>query len=190
MRARIILFCLLLSTFSLVHSQSSKSWYFGISLELTIPLGDFHSINGVGVGGMARAGYLVSDNVLVTAGTGYLYFSPGLRMPLLNEISFAPGSWVIPVVGGARYLFNAGNDSRPFLGGETGLFIVHMDFGLSGVATIGQTESHFGVSPLAGVRFRSQEDPAVDALVKYSLLIPDASLSWLSVEGGGEFHVK
>ncbi len=190
MSARVVLLTVILLGMVPAKGQVKDSWYIGASVEMEIPVGDFHTLNGLGFGGMLRAGYLTGDNVLLTVGSGYLTFSGGLKIPSLDVSLPTPRSSVIPIVAGARYLFNEGQDTRAFAGGEAGLFILNVNIGISGLATVGTTSTEFGVSPLAGVRFRSAESTAIDALARYSIVVMDGHPSWVSVEGGGVFGMK
>jgi hypothetical protein len=75
----------------------------GVTAELSVPVGDFSEIAGIGYGGMARYQYGADGKTAVTASAGYLVWS---------KKDFAGGGSIQPkafeIMGGGKYYFAPG----------------------------------------------------------------------------------
>jgi len=174
-------------------------WSAGFDARGALPMGDFKDITDFGVGGTGYIAYAVAPQVVITGRAGYIYFGG-------KELSYSDGTssgtiktkyGMIPILGGVKLFFTEG-DSRVYVAGEAGLYImsvsadIMLTSGSSSLSGSGSdTQSKFGVSPSLGAQFKAGDNMNVDAHANFSNVFADGtSFNWMTFAIGFEWMLN
>jgi roadblock/LC7 domain-containing protein len=188
----VLLAFLLLCFAGAVNAQDAftPSWSAGFDVRGALPMGDFKDAVNFGVGGTGYVAYTVAPQVAITGRTGYVYFG-GKEYTFdtgISTITAKTNYGLIPIVAGVKYFFSEG-DSRVYIAGETGLFILSASSDIAGSSST--STSKFGVSPSLGAQFRAGDNMMVDAHANFSNVFTDnTSTNWITFAVGFEWMLK
>jgi opacity protein-like surface antigen len=201
MKKTVILLVLLVACFAAADAQDAFNpyWSGGFDLRGALPMGDFKDITDFGVGGTGYVAYSVAQQVAITGRAGYVYFGG-------KELSYSDGTnsgtiktkyGMIPFLAGVK-LFLSEGDSRVYVAGEAGLYIMSAtaDISISGGGSSlsgsgSDTQSKFGVSPSLGAQFKAGDNMMVDAHANFSNVFADnTSFNWITFAVGFEWMMN
>lgn len=113
----LVIAVLFASTVMYAQSGSSSVQKFDLSVGVDggLPLGNLKETSKFGIGGTAKLGYNVTDNIAVTFQTGYISFA-GKSEEFEGEKYKWPSLNFIPFKFGGRYTFANGFYAEPQLG--------------------------------------------------------------------------
>lgn len=95
-------------------SGDAKKMSLGADGAVVIPLGDFSDVAGVGIGALLKFGFSVSDAIMITARTGYIFH---LTKTISTGVGDADSKVAqIPFMVGGKYMFGA-----PYVAAELGM---------------------------------------------------------------------
>ena len=172
----------------------SQGWVGGVGGNGAMPMGDFKDFAGTGFGGSAWAGYVVDQNLTITAKVEYLKFGskdvttdiPAVVVgsvtivPARTITTTYPGGNIIPILVGARYFFMPPSDMRVYGAAEAGIFNISDGGG-----------SKVGFAPTLGAQFKAGEKMNVDVNVNYTYVSTEnKATTWLGFGLGLEFVLQ
>lgn len=167
-------------------AQTSRNWQIGASLEVALPTGNFGSYTGTGFLGMVRLGYYTGPNMLISAGVGWVRFGGrGIDVPVIDVNVPTPGTSIVPLVIGARYLASERSETRPFVGLEGGMYLVSSTLSVAGFNLTGSGNQTFGIAPNAGVQFKAGDKSGITIQGSYTNLMGEGfTPQWVGFGGG------
>jgi hypothetical protein len=123
---------------------------FGIGIDGQFPIGDFGDRSSFGVGGSAKANFVLDANLDATISAGYINFSG--KDYTIGGVTFDGGnSGIVPVLAGIEYRFGT---SMVYGSAQVG----------AGFGTESGAKTAFVYAPGVGYKFT----PSLDLLVKYT----------------------
>lgn len=140
-------------------------WFIGILVDATFPLGDFGDFWSTAFSAHGMVGYMIARSLLLNLSVGYVSFS--LKESIEGQdISF---SW-IPILLGLNYVFNPGQNFRPFIGLALGIYLLRSSFNDESF-----TDEEFGITPRLGAYFLVSAAILLSLTAEYNLLFSEGS---------------
>lgn len=157
------------------NNSRAQDMKVGAQIGVALPLGDFGDVASTGFGGLGTFHYVLKPNITLTGALGYYYFGSD------KDISNALGSYgdysysIIPLVAGIRYhLGKKADEFNPYIGGEIGLYFVSFSYKANlpywGTQEYSDSETKFGLSPMAGFTYNLQKNLVLDVNAKFSVV--------------------
>lgn len=145
----------------------------GLALDVSFPLGDFGDSWSTGFSAHAMVGYMIARSILLNLSVGYVRFSEKESQEGVDN-SF---SW-IPLLFGLNYVFNPGQNFRPFIGLALGLYFLSSSvsgsiFGQSFDVSVTNTE--FGIAPRLGAYYLISAAMLLSFTAEYNLIFTEGS---------------
>jgi hypothetical protein len=159
-----------------LDAQTADSPAMAVSggLALNMPIGDFATSHGLGLGLDGMFWYEFDPGLWITGRVGYHYFTKKEKESEKSGLMYKTGRtyMAIPIAAGARYYIGKGN-IIPYVGGELGLFIMSTTFSETKILaniTKETTSSgnEFGLVPMFGLLFPINPTMKLDAHLSYT----------------------
>lgn len=158
-----------------IYSQTEAPSAMGVSLQagVSVPMGDFDNVAGLGAGGEATFEYLLNENIGLTGTLGYYEWGSKNDLPQGFDYSFS----TVPLLVGGKYFFQLGG-FVPYAGAQLGLNFssLKQTVQVAGVkADQSESSTDFGVSPLVGFRYLMPPNLAFEMTFKYNIISTSGS---------------
>ena len=145
----------------------------GLAFDVAFPLGDLGDFYSTGFSAHAMVAYMIARSILLNLSVGYVSFSEKESIENFDQ-SF---SW-IPILLGLNYVFNPGQNFRPFIGLAFGLYLLRSSFsgsifGVSFDESVTNTE--FGIAPRIGAYFLVSAAILLSLTAEYNLIFTEES---------------
>ena len=141
----------------------------GLALDVTFPLGDLGDFWSTGFSAHAMLAYMITRSILLNFSIGYIRFGEKESIEGFDQ-SY---SW-IPILLGLNYIFNQGQNFRPFIGLALGYYLIRLSFSFNSDEQSFNNEE-FGIAPRIGVYFFVSAAILLSLTAEYNLIFTEGS---------------
>jgi len=143
----------------------------GLAFDVAFPLGELGDSWSTGFSAHAMLAYMITRSILLDLSVGYIRFGEKESIEGFDQ-SY---SW-IPILLGLNYIFNSGQNFRPFIGLALGYYLIRLSFTFNSDEQSFNNEE-FGIAPRIGAYFLVSAAILLALTVQYNYLFSEGESS-------------